>query len=314
MFSILAGSSVEKTEADFLNTKKWMESIKGERLLSCISMPGSHDTMAWTASGSLQSFINCHSDDLLTQLNDGIRFIDIRLHHKNKILHCHHGSYDLGMEFDRVIKDCKSFLDANPSECIVMSIKRENGEGGGNDKETFKDAVDKYIDTYSKRNYWYMKTSIPMLNEVRGKIVMISRFPVDNDFDESRYGLRAWDGWLDNNPDFHIDLKHTDPSKCEMLVIQDYYNLSAPYINRGRKGDAINTYITKAGEGYKPYQWFLNFISCFEVLPITWTASYFNGYTKGRLTNDGARWGTFLMDYIPQDLINKIISHAINGK
>ena len=57
--------------------KNWMSHIPNDKLISEISIPGTHDSAARFEDG-IGSFIRCQDLTLTEQLNRGIRFFDIR--------------------------------------------------------------------------------------------------------------------------------------------------------------------------------------------------------------------------------------------
>ncbi|CAG4908919.1 hypothetical protein R69919_03639 [Paraburkholderia gardini] len=57
----------------------WMSAIDGNRLLSALTLPGSHDTCAWTVDDRLVRTQHATLDD---QLHHGVRVLDIRCRHE----------------------------------------------------------------------------------------------------------------------------------------------------------------------------------------------------------------------------------------
>jgi len=146
----------------------------------------------------------CQTKALSTQLQDGIRVIDIRLAvipppirgaappgiRQNLI--AYHGVYPEKTPFQSILTDVHNFLtsDAGRNETIVMSIKQEdadktpspffsqkirefimNAPGGWDDKVPSSTGVN--------RGMWFLENRIPTLGEVRGKVVLFSRFGGD---------------------------------------------------------------------------------------------------------------------------------------
>ena len=105
--------------------KSWMSFLKDETKISALSIPGTHDSGA-TSGGSLGQ---CQSDDIKTQLEAGVRFLDIRVKAVNGVLKVYHGIVSMNLSFEEDIMDiCKTFLAENPGETILMSIKNEDGD------------------------------------------------------------------------------------------------------------------------------------------------------------------------------------------
>src|SRR6185369_6685331 len=106
----------------------WMSSLNSGLYLSQFSIAGTHETMARyePATGTAK----CQNLTLADQLNAGVRFIDIRCRHYNNAFVIHHGSVYQNANFDDVLNACTSFLQANPSECIILSVKDEYTPSG----------------------------------------------------------------------------------------------------------------------------------------------------------------------------------------
>ncbi|KII89292.1 hypothetical protein PLICRDRAFT_40956 [Plicaturopsis crispa FD-325 SS-3] len=141
--------------------------------LSSLLLPGTHDTMAfygWPIS-------QCQSPDtpLLTQLQSGIRVLDIRLSAIRGRLIAFHGAYPQREPFLSILATIYAFLAAHPSETLVMSIKQEDGAVTSADK--FARLVKAEIGADAEKGKrWFLEDRVPVLGEVRGKIVMLSRF------------------------------------------------------------------------------------------------------------------------------------------
>ncbi len=216
---------------DFMND--WMKNIPDDFLLSEINLPGSHDSC--TKKVKFSYFSKCQDLSVFEQLNIGIRFLDIRLEktgNKLKTVHSFADCYKSpkGKEnllLDHVLNDCKTFLKANPSETVIISIKRDNGASS---EETF----DVFYENYLKNDPdWYKENRIPTLCEVRGKMVLINRCCVDNDddfFTDNDTGLN-FSGWPDQSKPTNYDyavvpIPRRDGKTQEKYFLQDMYKLS----------------------------------------------------------------------------------------
>ena len=140
------------------------------------------------------------STPLSTQLHSGIRVLDIRLGvvpqpsslqttaDTYKLI-AYHGLWPQKTPFTSMLNDLFKFLSSpiGSRETIVMSIKQEDynvtpgplfsklvrdtiihGPGGWDKSETDDD-----------KGMWFLENRIPKLGEVRGKVVMFSRFGGD---------------------------------------------------------------------------------------------------------------------------------------
>lgn len=164
------------------NYARWMQSLPDTLPLSAISIPGTHNSH--THYRALPS-VRCQIVDVATQLENGIRFLDIRVQPASatdtlkRDLYLVHGAFPISLTgikyLDPVINACYAFLDANPSETILVSLKRE-GVGS---------ATDPHLATILQKHYfapnaskWYTGTAIPYLHSARGKLVLVRRYEV----------------------------------------------------------------------------------------------------------------------------------------
>jgi hypothetical protein len=200
--------------------RAWMKSLPDSTPLSAMALPGTHDTCA-TRNGISLGFAKCQSWKLEDQLRAGIRFLDIRCKHLEDEFHIYHGSIDQKMTFREVMQVCRDFLKSCPSECIVMSVKEE-GAGRGN-RRSFKETFD--AETEASRALLVLGSDIPLLGQVRGKIVLVDRVGSLKGF--------PWDG----------------------LVKQDDYQAEIE-----KKKNLIRDTYTKAVQD-RGQKWFINYCS-----------------------------------------------------
>jgi len=148
--------------------------------LSALSIPGTHNSH--THYRALPS-VRCQHVDVKTQLDNGIRFLDIRLQPVHatdttkKDLYLVHGAFPVSLTgpkyFEPVLETCYDFLVAHPSETILISLKRE-GIGNATD-EHLAHILDKhYITPHSSK--WYTAPWTPYLGAVRGKLILLRRY------------------------------------------------------------------------------------------------------------------------------------------
>ncbi|MDL2208128.1 phosphatidylinositol-specific phospholipase C [Parabacteroides sp. OttesenSCG-928-O15] len=161
----------------------WMAHVDGKKYLYELSIPGTHDSGTGTdkiGAGSTK----CQNFSFATQLNDGIRFIDVRMDDNLQV--CHGFDY-AGLYFTKVLEMCNSFLDKHPKETILMSIKGENGG-------TLTKSLEAYFakDSVNPVSKFYRKEDIPTLNDARGKIVMFRRFKKP---ETGEWGININDHW-----------------------------------------------------------------------------------------------------------------------
>ncbi|KXN82630.1 1-phosphatidylinositol phosphodiesterase [Leucoagaricus sp. SymC.cos] len=153
--------------------------------LSAVVLPGTHDTMAFY--GYPVSQCQSPSCTLSTQLLMGVRVIDIRLSIIRSQLIAYHGIYPQRTPFSTILTSVNAFL-TSPQGCretIVMSIKQE--DFAVNSYLAFSRLVKECmmanpggwqepVDGSGSKGMWFLENRVPKLGEVRGKVVLFSRF------------------------------------------------------------------------------------------------------------------------------------------
>lgn len=146
----------------------WMVRIKDAVRLTEISLPGTHDSMSLFGGETAQT----QSMSLDSQLNSGIRALDIRVRKAGDAFAIHHGPIYQKAMFGGVLNSVNSFLNKNPSEFIVMNVQKEGGEG--NSDEIAK-IMKSYLTKSGYRNLFWKNQgeTNPKISSIRGKIVLI---------------------------------------------------------------------------------------------------------------------------------------------
>ncbi|WP_175695167.1 phosphatidylinositol-specific phospholipase C [Burkholderia ambifaria] len=218
----------------------WMSALDDARPLPTLTLPGSHDTCAYTVDDPL---VRTQRAPLDAQLAHGVRLLDIRCRHRCDTFDIHHGGIALGMSFDDVLADCTRFLDAHPRECIVMSVKDEWPAHACT--RGFEATFDAHCARHPRLR-WHVCGALPALGAVRGAVVLLRRF-------RSRRPLGIdLTGWPDNAT-FTID--HPDSA----FVIQDEYRVpvAGSIHYKWRVIDALLTGMPSPESG----RWAINFCS-----------------------------------------------------
>ncbi|KAL9090885.1 MAG: hypothetical protein Q9165_005093 [Trypethelium subeluteriae] len=163
--------------------ESWMKELHDATPLSGLSLPGTHNSHTYFRA--LPS-VRCQSVSLLDQLENGIRFLDIRLQPERPHDSTHdglllvHGLFPVSLTgpkyFRPLLTTLLAFLDAHPSESVIISLKRE-GSGSATDHQFHRILHDHYIQQDPTR--WYTAPVIPSLGAVRGKLVLLRRFDLD---------------------------------------------------------------------------------------------------------------------------------------
>ncbi|HLP54433.1 MAG TPA: phosphatidylinositol-specific phospholipase C domain-containing protein [Fluviicola sp.] len=169
----------------------WMSHLKGTYTLDRYTIPGTHDSGTKnTGDGAAHT----QNFGIYDQLQDGIRFLDIRLDgvtaFDNELV-VKHGCILCFLNFSDVLNDCKTFLASNNRETIIMLV---NASGC-----LFNDIASRfenYLAQDAYKNLFYLGDTLPTLDQVRGKVVLFRRFEADTS--DSPLGIDLSSGWLDN--------------------------------------------------------------------------------------------------------------------
>jgi 1-phosphatidylinositol phosphodiesterase len=173
----------------------WMTGLPDTLPLSAISIPGTHNSHTYYRA--LPS-VRCQTHDIATQLENGIRFLDIRVQAvdaSKKDLYLVHGAFPVSLTgpkyFAPVLQICLDFLAAHPGETILLSLKRE-GIGSLTDEHLARILWEHYIS--GEQEKWYTDTGISYLRDVRGKLVLVRRYNTPKDLSpqhDMKMGLDA---------------------------------------------------------------------------------------------------------------------------
>ncbi|KAJ4296831.1 hypothetical protein N0V90_006879 [Kalmusia sp. IMI 367209] len=179
---------------------KWMQSLPDTLPLSALSIPGTHNSH--THYRALPS-VRCQTVDVRTQLDNGVRFLDIRVQPAHatdvskKDLYLVHGAFPISLTGTKylapVLEACYAFLDANPSETVLISLKRE-GIGSATDEHLAAILRQHYIGPNAGK--WHTDDKIPYLGDIRGKLVLVRRYEMRSE--DARHGLDAT-AWPNNS-------------------------------------------------------------------------------------------------------------------
>lgn len=191
--SIESSASNTTNWSDRWQNADWMSRLKEDTRLSKLSIPGTHDTAADEGDG----YVRTQSLTIPKQLENGIRFLDIRARVIDGSFAIHHGDYYLSMMFGDVIRECKDFLIKHPGETVYMRLKQE--KSSVSDAEFNKILQEKYVSNQPDL-YYFNNTdgSDPSLGATKGKIVLMKNFNGDTsgvgiDYVSSRTDIQDYD-------------------------------------------------------------------------------------------------------------------------
>lgn len=167
----------------------WMTGVNSSTLLSDISIPGTHDSCA-RYDHATAGYTQTQWLSIPDQLSQGIRYLDIRCTYEldGKPFEITHGGYDQKITFAEVQAQVIEFLDANPSEVVLMNVQQEYSKASNTEFVARFDSI-----IAGHEDHWFFEERIPMLGEVRKRIVLIRTFdPLTFD------GPKGDGGWLTN--------------------------------------------------------------------------------------------------------------------
>ncbi|XPS74915.1 Phosphatidylinositol diacylglycerol-lyase [Ascochyta lentis] len=238
-------------ESSAVDYRNWMAALPDTLPLSAISIPGTHNSHTYYKA--LPS-VKCQSVDIKTQLENGIRFLDIRaqpVHASDagkKHMYLVHGAFPISLTgpkyLDPILETCYSFLAAHPSESILVSLKRE-GVGSSTDEHFARILQDHYIGPNASR--WHTEPTIPYLGRVRAKLVLLRRYstaPSATSMFSSGWGLDAT-AWPYNCR------SATFPPAAATFCLQDFCEVLVPAAIT-QKVEFANLHLVRAAEASHP--------------------------------------------------------------
>ncbi|WP_405821107.1 phosphatidylinositol-specific phospholipase C [Streptomyces sp. NBC_00838] len=252
----------------------WLAGIGDSTPVQRLTLPGTHNSGA--RSGGL--YVACQGTTIAQQLNTGVRFLDVRCRAFENAFPIHHAAFYQNLNFDDVLTACRDFLQAHPSETVLMRVKQEYSTESDTE---FRRIFDTYLDGKGWRSLFRLDSGLPTLGQARGKVVLLA----DNG---GLPGVRYGDGGL--------------------FDIQDDYQAEP-----GAKYPKIAAHFRKAAQ--QPGKQFINFVSTAALLPPRWNSDRLNPQVHTLLDgSEGAGWrglGIVPLDF-PETragLVDSLIRH-----
>lgn len=278
------GTSVTKSEtvtyngADPTNSAKWLDHISDHIRLSQLTIPGTHETCA--TGGTI--WHQCQNSSVTSQLNQGIRVMDLRI---GNGMDMYHGSTGMGINLSSVLNEVKNFLNNNPSEFVILSVKDENWSG---DQTSWTNQVASLMDGTGKA-YIPGSSYDYTVGELRGKFIIIRRYGY---FGGSRgIDVSTWpNDWYTNSP-----------SGTPPLMIQDAYNYAAELASSaaGRKWGYAQRHMDAAKNDPNNGIIYLNFMTATSIsTPGDWANNMVPKLNNYLNSNQKGRYGFIMLDYV----------------
>ncbi|MEW2434756.1 phosphatidylinositol-specific phospholipase C domain-containing protein [Streptomyces caniferus] len=261
-----------------LSVQDWMSALGDATPVQRLTIPGTHDSGARIGG----PWVACQNTSVAAQLAAGIRFLDVRCRAIDSVFAIHHGAFYQELMFGDVLNACRAFLQAHPSETVLMRVKQEYSEVGA---EEFRRIFGIYLDDKGYRSLFRLDAGLPTLGQARGRVVLLA----DSD------GLGG--------------VRYADP---QLFDIQDDY-MAEPF----GKYPKIEAQFRKALT--QPGKLFVNYVSTSAWLPPRSNADRLNPQVKRLLEGSEANGWTGL-GVVPMDFPNEVglaetlIRHNLAGR
>ena len=245
--------SGQPRDASAIGPKNWMSFLDDETPLSAMTVPGTHDSAAYTMS---YPFVATQKMNVIQQLDSGIRYFDFRCGLRNDIVEMVHGVTSLGLTLEDVLDHVYAWLAVQQTEALILQIKEDRKPR--NSKVDFANAIHQVLSRRSE--LWRTANTTPLIGDLRGRIQLFRRFVGPELY---AYGIDVSE-WQDN-PREPFTL-HT-LSGVE-LTIQDHYAFPKPTPLPeviAKKGANIVGLLSCASRDPDSAHWYLNFTSAFEI-------------------------------------------------
>jgi 1-phosphatidylinositol phosphodiesterase len=258
------------------NNVSWMTYMQDSITLDQMSLPGSHDTMSYGYYAGIglplryqsfplvpvdltpipPEFVQTQSMNLMTQLNSGIRMIDIRCKAINNQFLIYHGDFFVGASFADVLNTVTTFLRNYPGEAVLMRVTNEVAGAplnavpdSVNSNLSFEQVFATYFNSSNWGPFFFQPLQgdqlfyNPTLGQIRGKIVVLQDFHATQ-----TYGLQY-----------------------SNFNIQDHYSVNS-WEDVYTKWQYVKAQLAAAASG-SPYQGYINFLSGAGIVPPYFVAS-----------------------------------------
>ncbi|KAL0570914.1 hypothetical protein V5O48_011054 [Marasmius crinis-equi] len=226
-------------------TCDWMAKIADDTQLVHMNIPGTHDASTWNYSQATQDSLTrytgsivpaavfrCQEHSLFDMLNGGIRVFDLRFawNPGNDTVGFYHSAALLSptTRLEDVFFGFYSWLDAHPSETVLVSMNHEGGTGTEDSVELQEHIYD-LLEAPLAKHYWLQNNgTLGTLGESRGKLILLQRFAytlLPSDL-TNRIGIALPPNlWTDNGAD--IELVYNE-AEGRVAYIEDFYEPHPP--------------------------------------------------------------------------------------
>ena len=202
-----------------------MSLLPDDIYLGDINLPGSHDAAA--INPVCKDAFARHYLTITEQLEFGIRLLDIRLQYKETksgtfdFLTCHGNigsaiSRNTYQPFSKVLDECEAFLQAQPTETIILSLKvDDNCLKDEQTEEKAHAALKTLLSQYTVRPY---QQDLGTLQEARGQMILFNRINTDTALGYPMQWKDNFDGVTD------ATYEQAKTERNFTIGVQDHYN------------------------------------------------------------------------------------------
>lgn len=274
VFGDASESSFSNGDGNPLPYANWMSTIPDSTPLAHLNIPGAHDAATWNYTAAVQDSLayatRCDGVTPLppqtyrTQrrsaaaaLDAGIRFFDLRFAFDpaDAQLVFWHGPALLSVTaaVEDVLFAYYDWLARHPSEAVLLSFQYEGGtkEGASFDDKAQRALVRALTGEAARAYVRQDRGTLGTLGESRGKIVLLRRFDVDEQYEDVLPGLHLSPAQWPDNEKSGFALVYNETTNATAFV-EDYYepaDLAANSTvaeNVQAKMDAVRTHLHKA--------------------------------------------------------------------
>ncbi len=160
---------------------EWMKYIDGDAPVTDLAIPGSHDSgcieMPWYAATQDLTFAE--------QLERGVRYFDIRVNDKGGDLVIFHSVVN-GVDYEGVLRDIDEFMDAHPSEFLVLDFSHFKNDSEEKVFDLFDEIVsaERVVNDTNIADTEFLDALT--LDDVRGKVIVFIT-PDETDYRDRDY-------------------------------------------------------------------------------------------------------------------------------
>lgn len=316
LFVLLLCSSV-RVHSQGCDRGEWILGLDDNRLVSSLSIPGSHDSATGEGMYGVPGFGVTQTIGLAEQWRCGVRAFDLRPAVRDTELHIYHGILRTKVSFSEALDILCQQLKSNPKEFAIVLLREETESENDAERALWPslvgDAIEKLGDVAA-----YFDSDMT-IGDARGKIIFISR----NDYVGTNKGALV-SGWSHSKEGTcSASITSYKDGKKARLLMQDYY---APTNERKRaeKFSAVKKYLSLSDEAPIGV-WTMNFLSgysstCFGCVSIATTSGYKrNAEWIHKLVEDhlmdlytnktNRKLGIVFMDFVGVDEVSGDIFH-----